>query len=851
MTSLQRKRAAPATALAALLIVAVALGALAATAALASDGAKLDLNSATLAQIQALPISADLAQRIYDYRTYERYFDNVYDLMDVDGMTAADLELLKPLVETLPPPAADAALIRLEASYRQVRQFLGQEGTNEGLVDEYLDQLRDPVNVNRLDLFDLMSYQNVSPIDATNIIKARKRLGGFSDARQLRQAEGLLYYSFRNLRDFVTYTDPDSAALAGGRVHGSYQVRYYDTPYSTDDTDVIAVNNGVLFSDRGPAPEFATPSYALGMPLPQPAMMHKLRFDLGGGFKAGLLTNRNVGERSWDETVKGFYGVQDKTFGGFHLKRLIFGNYRVAFGQGLIMDNTDYNLPRKTGFAWNVRPIGVRPDLSRSREFALTGAAAEGVYGRLLTTAFWSTGRKDGILNPDGTVNSYVVMDPRPSADFLDHHVTQASAPTGLKRNAFREDIIGGNVKFMVNDGTYVGLTGYEARYDRAFNANVDPTVLFVNPSYLSGRDSEIFAGYTSVADSGRTLHKFRRVYGAEFQTVFANVSLQGEYGVQQDPDRPLFRGSNKDAFLINGYAQWSDLNLLAIYRDYDVGYDNPYNRGFANDNRYAQTLFDSPYRAQDDLYSYLAITTPQPKPERGLFVSTRYRISRALTITGLEYDQWKRVADGTDARRYTLKAEYQPIFNLRLRVRHRYSSRSEMDPFDVRAYRSWETRWELLALLSHYNSLKLLYLSANTMFPPRARLSYPVDIGSLSAVGTAAIPAHVFAAGYEHNLSPHIRLLLATEMYDGFFWNFEGDEFVTVDGRGFRNWAQLESRISDNLLWRLKVTRDHNLPHTWVVPRDYGNTGATPNVGPPYEPKDVTSVRMQLDCTF
>lgn len=43
---------------------------------------------------------------------------------------------------------------------------------------------------------------------------------------------------------------------------------------------------------------------------------------------------------------------------------------------------------------------------------------------------------------------------------------------------------------------------------------------------------------------------------------------------------------------------------------------------------------------------------------------------------------------------RYTIKGEYQPIFNLRLRVRHRFSSRSEMDPADVRKFRNWETRW-------------------------------------------------------------------------------------------------------------------------------------------------------------
>ncbi len=800
---------------------------------------KLDLNSATLAEIEALPVASDLARRIVEHRTYVRFFDDIFDLMEVDGFTAADLERLKPLVATLPPAETDADMMRLEASYRQVREFLGQEGANEGLVDEYLDQLRDPVNVNRLDLFDLMSYQNVSPVDATNIIKARRRLGAFADARQLRQSEGLRYYAYRNLRDFVTYAEETQDRSGPERVRGNYQLRYYDTPYMASDEEF---SGGQILTEAG-----------------DPFMTHKLRFDLSHGFKAGLLTHRNMQEASWHETLKGYYGLNDKQFGSFHLKRLYFGNYRIAFGQGLIMDNTDFMLYRKTGYGWNVRPIGVRGDLSRTREFALTGAAMEGSVGRVHGTFFASTGRKDGILNSDDsvadgvddrTVNQYILMYPRLSEDFLDDYI--AATGTGLRREAFQEDILGGNVKVLLGDGTYLGVTGYEARYDRAFRA--DAAALVTETERLEARDSEIWQGYTSVVDNpdgSTTRHKFRRVYGAEFQTVVDNVALQGEYGVLQDPGADLFHGKSPDAYVVNAYAQWDDLHLLGIWRDYDVGFDNPYNRAFCNDTRYEQTLLDSDYRLEDPYYYWLSANTAQPKPERGLFLQSRYRISRALTITGLEYDQWERKSDGMDMRRYTLRAEYQPIFNLRFRVRHRYSSRGEQIPSDVREYRNWETRWELLALLSNYNSLRFMYMTSNVMFPPRPRLSYPPDAGTGdSAVGTAAIPAHAFQALYEHNLTSGIRLRMSTQIYDGFLWNFEGDEFVTLDGRGFRNWFQVESRVSEQLLWHLKVTRDHNLPRTYVDVRYFGDpSGSDPDAT--YVPRDQLSFRWQLDYTF
>ncbi len=833
------------------------LAVLTAGGVLAAPTGLVDLNRASVEEILLLPLSEDLAHRIVDYRDYVRFFDNVYDLMDVDGMTSAKLAELKPLVATLPPDPLDASIARLAASYRQVSRYLGQEGASEGLVDEYLDMMREPRNVNDLDLFDLQSFQNVSPVDAKNILMARERLGRFENQRQLRRSDGLRYWSFRNMRDFIVYRDEDRVDESE-QVRGNYEVRYYDTPYSMDEDEIAG----------------ATSSF-----MGDPHMTHKLNLNLTGGFRAGLLTHRNMGEESWHETFKGYYGVNDKKFGPFHLKRLYFGNFRVAFGQGLIMDNSDYIQYRRTGFGWNKRPVGVRGDLSRSYEYALTGVAMEGKAGPIHATVFYSREKKDAILNPDGTVNQYVTMYPLPSDEELAQRLAfepgrsyaagqTGDTPTLLKRDAFEENITGGNVKLMLGKASYIGVTGYEARYDRGFRA--DPTTLInnyalVDRDLLEARDSEIWSGYTSVfpdeGDTTSTVHKFRRVYGAEFQTVYENVSLQGEYAVLQDPRNGFLSEKdgidNPDALLLNAYAQWDNLHLLAIWRDYDVGFDNPYNRGFGNDNRYEQTLLDSPFRLNDEMYSWMSLNTPQPKPERGLFLQSRYRISRNLIINGLEFDQWERKADGADLQRYTLKVEYQPKFNLRLRMRHRYSSRSQMNPNDVRWFSSWETRFELIALLSNYNRVKLMYMSSNVNFPPRQRLSGTPDPGDepyvndgVPGVGTAAIPANAFQVMYEHHLAQAIKLTLSAEMYDGFLWNFEGNEFVVVDGRGFRNWAKIESRVSPRLLFQLKVTRDHNLPHTYLDVRAYQDVYGQ-EIESSYAPRDWTVFRMQMDYTF
>lgn len=837
MTTLLNRTAAPWRAGVALALALVLLGVMPLGGAARAAPAPVDLNSAPLEAILALPVSPELARRIFDRRVYERFYENVYELMEVDGMTAEILETLKSLVATLPPTAADASIARLSASFRQVQNFLGEEGASEGLADEYLDRLRNPEDINDLDLYDLMSYQNVSPVDAVAIIRARDQLGRIEDARQLKSVAGLRYFTYRGLRDFVVY---EPSQVASAELTGYYHSRFWETPFSDSDDEL-----GNFASGR-PRGRY----YVDEVSQFQPGWLTKVRLNHTSGLQGGLLTAREFGESDWNETVKAYAGLSNRRFGKFRLKSLVVGNFRVAYGLGLVMDNTDFLKYRKTGYSFDTRPLGVFGDLSRSSEYGLNGVAAEGAWGPVQLSVFASGGDKDGILNPDGTINRYVVMQPRPAADWLEDR-TVGGVATGLRRDAFHEDMLGGNLKVMVAPGTFLGVSGYEARYDRGFRA--DETTLITDASLLEARDSEIWNGYTSVyTDENDEIqtHKFRRVLGAEAQAVYANVALQGEYAFLQNPRNTLFHKDNPDAYVVNAYSQWDNLHLLAIWRDYDIGFDNPYARAFSNDSRYEMTLLDSPFRLNDDLYTWLETGTPQPKAEKGLFLDMRYRLSRNLILSGLQYDQWTRKADGADLMRYTIKGEYQPFFNLRLRVRHRYSSRSEMDPADVRKFRNWETRWQSIFLLSDNNRLGFMYMTSNVMFPPRARLSGTAGSGvGDPSVGTAGMPAQAFEVRYEHNLSPGLQISFASSVYDGFLWNFEGNEFVLLDGNGFRNWMQIESRVSDRLLCQLKITRDHNLPRdidVRIFGDPFGNEPDALRV-----PDNETTVRLQMDYTF
>jgi DNA uptake protein ComE-like DNA-binding protein len=818
-------------------IVALACG-LAVPAAAAAE--RLDLNRATRDEIAALPIPPEVAQKIWEYRTYNRYFRSIYDVAEVEGVTPEILATLRPLVSTMPPDAKEEEFERYDASFRQVQQFLSQEGAREELADEYLDLLRDPRDINNLDLLALQSFQNVSPVDAVAILKARERAGRIENERQLRSSDGLSYWGFRNLRDFVVYEDVDRP----GELHGDAQLLAFDRPYRLDEADLLTeplpgttpgdFDNGTAWGRRG-------------LDSPNPALGLKLRLRLGGGWKGGILSFRNVGEEHFGETVKGFASWQARGNRRIQLDRAVVGNYRVALGQALVMDNTDFFLPRKNGYGFNVRPRRILGDLTRTQEFALRGLAVEGHAGPMRATGFVSHDKKDGIINPDGTLNRYVVMAPRFENRELEAMNTVTGLRFGLRRDAFRETLYGGNLQAHLWTGTYLGVSGWEARYDKPWDPDIDTIVPASNQDLLEARDAEVFAAYDS-----RRLGDFRRVVGAEFQTVYQNVALQGEYAkLDTNPQDGLdgLLSVAPEAYTLNAYMQWEDLTLQLLWRDYDVGFDNPYARAFSEDQRYDQTLIGDPFRLQNPLLSFLATGTPQMKPERGLYANMRYRVSRTVTLSALEFDDWVR-ADGQNGRRYVARVDWAPIFPLRFQLRQRVSSRGEQVDEDVRRFRGWESRLGVQARLSGYDTVELLYDNGKTEFAPRPRLAGSAEPGQGNPLAEVGSNGQAMVGVIEHNVNAGLQLQLGMLLYDGFFYWFEDNEFLLLDGNGIRSYFVVRSRVGDSMLFRFKVAHDRPFTNTGVDIRNFNDPFQFPFEGDQVR-STFASFRLQLDYTF
>jgi len=808
---------------------------------------QLDINRATLEQIRTLPIDEQDAMTLWQYREYTSYFKSIYDIRKLSGFDQEKFDRIKPLIKVLPIKEEDEEIARRDAIYYLIEQWAANEGTNEGLVDIWIDQAKDPINVNTATLNDLMNLQNVSPVDALAIIKQRNQIGSLSSRRDLSQVPDMSDWGYRNARNFLRYSDPGRAL----DFHGDYQFRLYSTPLFGDFEDVLNEGEERWWD-------------LLEMDNAAPTAMHKIRLRWGQKVRVGFLAYRGLGEelpltdvkiagqelfttRTFP-TVKRFVGLENIKLGPVNLERLYLGNYMVTIGQGLVMENTDFFKPRMSGYSWDKRLDGLIGDISRTEEFALDGIAAQATFWKMRGLFFYSQDQKDAILNADSTVNTYIIMTPR-----VENQVLEENGYLAM-RDVLEEKTWGGNLRFSPWLGTHLGLSFYESIYDRPFVPKF--STITSRSDKTTTADNEYLNSFESphgVEGGQEWWDDYRRVYGLDFMTTVKNISLQGEYaflGQGQDFDRQVELDENPDAIVLSAYAQYNNLNMLGIYRNYDVAYDNPYCRAFSNYQRFKRTILEDEFYLNNPLYGQVFDNAAQPQAEQGFYISSRYRISQALTPQ-LEFDVWRRKADDAQHMRTVAKIDYQPVYPLRLQLRQAYLYRDEDNDLTAGSFKNVDTRLRLRMRLSGYDELEAIYNIGYTRWPPRPRLVDNVEPdGNNPSTGNLATHNEALGLSLAHNFNEKMKLRGFFGIYDGFFWNFEDSEFIVLDGNSYRYWFSVSDRLSDRLAVRIKYTVDHAMPQTYIDARYFNEPSGEDPEGSNVR-SDSQTFRLQIDYSW
>lgn len=412
---------------------------------------KVDLNTATLSELKQLPITEAQARDIYEYRTFVKILDNIYDLRDIPSIDQRTLNKLKPLVVVSLYTQTDEAAARREEIRYLIERLDGNEGASEGMADVWQDFLMTPQNVNRMHFDDFISLPNVSAIDAVAVLKRVARGDTIAETRDLRNTMGISYYGYSNLRNYVYFREPP----VKNRLMFDAQMQYYTRPYEEGQYDMLheAFVPKTFGNSWVIVPHDKRISYwgYFNVDQVQPDMMAKLRMRYGNNFKAGIMnyspkatpgllfSDADFGsDRDYLTTTKYYAGYENTRLpkmGNTALK-LYLGHYRATYGEGLVMENTDYYSGRKTGFGFSKRIMGITPDLSRTQEYALRGAAIELKNPKFGISFFVSDDEKDAMayVNEDG---SYVLRDNFGNDVFIDDDGAQYYLKNGVRMYSY------------------------------------------------------------------------------------------------------------------------------------------------------------------------------------------------------------------------------------------------------------------------------------------------------------------------------------------------------------------------------------------------------------------------------
>ena len=800
-----------------------------------------------------IPLSKDKINAIIDFVDYDQRVESIYDLLVIDALDIEDIHLLKDYIYI--DWSQEEKTSSNFFSYK-VDRWLSSEGNSEGLSEIWLDRFFYPDNINNMNFDQINSLPNLSPMDVAAIMKQQRR-GKIRGTFELKNSPGISYYGYKNLIDFVKFDEEVSKKM---------NFRYSSLIRSTPSTNSFEDDEVAMNYDINSNPE----------------MLHRFFFSynlpdikfLSDKVNVGILRYNNLNDPANIYSSKKYISFDKINLSGnnkwLRLDKVVLGNFTASYGQGLVFESSDYFQPRRSGYKFTKRLDGIYPDNTRSSQYVLDGIGVQmsGKYFRI--SSFYSESLRDAVINEDGSFSALILMQPRLGNGYYNN------ADNKIFENmvgSVIEQTRGGNIRFSPNIETNFGVTLYESLYNRELDPQIINTIVggsdddipqldaddyddysgdvyYLN--YMSNSaDSEIAAMYSSTGESDlwNKAKSFRRVSGFDFNTVINNLSFQFEYAELNNNDRKLFKFGDGDpsALVLNSYIQFDNFDLLVVHRDYDLEFDNPYQRSFAEYRRYKSSIFEDIYWLEDPMYYHLYSSNPQPQAEKGTYLESRFQFHENF-VGGIQWDSWTRKADNAKYYRIVSKLEWRPLFNYRVYFRYKWQARGALDLQHPSPYFTKEARIRFKIRLSNFDNIELLYAWNHTTFSPKPRLAEDANqFADDMTIGDIGSPDESIGFSLEHNYSENLKIKGGVVYVNGFMWYIEGNDFrlFNTESGLMNSWISLNYKPNSLLSLSLKMSQSSDYPTTTII------NGATYNgnyIENPYVHKQTLNYRIQLD---
>ncbi|MDD4777322.1 MAG: helix-hairpin-helix domain-containing protein [Fermentimonas sp.] len=384
-----------------------------------------------------------------------------------------------------------------------VMQLNEEEQVNPVDIDNMYEELlyleNNPMNLNEVSQEQLERFPLLSSDEVTSIIQFLKVNRPLMTVYELRNVPYLNYNTVRLIIPFFYVGDiekdktevPDIKKIKNSVKYGRHEVQLRFDKTLTPRAGYGEFTDSIL--ERYPNRKYQGENFYT-------SLRYSLKYN--DKIEAGITAEKDAGEPFLKPYyTKGYdhYGVHLIIRDVGKLRTLALGDYRLSFGQGLILNN-DFSGSK----SWGIDNIAKRT-LSPKRHFSTAesnffrGGAAVFDFGNLSLTAFYSNKKIDANLSDEGHITSFKV-------DGL--HRTKSEIE---KKKNSREEVTGANINFRKNR-FQAGISGLYHKYSRIFN----PSMRDYNAYYLRGTENFnasidysyqlpgfIFAGETAVAKNG------------------------------------------------------------------------------------------------------------------------------------------------------------------------------------------------------------------------------------------------------------------------------------------------------------------------------------------------------------
>ncbi len=754
---------------------------------------QIEINGFDCTELAKLPITQQQRDAICEQMLYGDGFDNVYELLKLEVFSPTEFEHLKPLVKITPRIPKVTPLSRVDALYYKIGDWF-DEGVSSDLIDEWVLSIMSRPDLGTMGYNDFVSIQNVSASDAMAILKYRKDGGKVDDRRQLRGILGLSSGGYVAMRDYIGYDRDARVTFSGGYVGARFG----------------SSNGENTFSNvRG------WTSYG----------------NYSAGFRFGKKEGDEISGSNWHNPFaypdKRFYiALSRQRFGDFHIRRAILGDFAATFGEGVTFGTGDYFSSRKTGSGFETRQLGIYPDITSSNTYTLRGFALETRWKFVEPTFFISVSKKAAIMNTDST----------------DGFSELAANLTGVETEV-EEKLFGANLTVAPLTNLRLGTTFYRASYDEQWNPTLN-SMIFDTFTFtgakpkMDNRDAELL-GRTQGQD-------FRSALGVNAVYSLGGFSVAGEYAEiirdknittkvvgnsivteEGDATSALF-GDDPCGYVLKTEWITNRFSTLALYRHYDVDFDNPYSRGFSEYQRYKGSILEKDYRLVDTSFIALAEENPRPQAEDGVYFRLFGRATNTISGT-LEMDAWKRLTDNADYRRIVLKGSYRPNSVMSFRIWRKWQGRSEENSLVPTSYDIDEIRLTAEARTSDWSTVGFTIVHSLMTNPPMPSYVAPADpFGGDALIGSTEDISEGLMLGSKIFATQKLAFETQAIIYRGWLWNFENSDFSVLESKtdALRWWLAASDRIGKNMSLTFKFSFDKPLAITNLDTRGFTAEG-------------------------